>query len=193
MSTATESSINITEIQQHELKYKAKLDVTVKREEIFISNKTKAYSIIWERCSKGTQSKLEQRTDFQDKIYNNPINLLKGIKQHALDYAMEVVDDALVHLLLIKQREEPLYKYVRKFKTAKEVLESHVGDLVMFTKIIISSEDYYETDLSNYKDLKEQACEQFCAYKFLKNANKQKYGQCAKEKVMVKMNFQIPC
>ena len=128
------------------------------------------------------QSKLEQRTDFHNKIYNNPINLLKGIKQHALDYqetkyAMEVIDNALVHFLLMKQREELLYDYVRKFKTAKEVLESHVGDPIILTKTSKSSEDYDETELSNYKDLKEQAWEQVCAYKFLKNANKQKYGQ----------------
>ena len=65
------------------------------------------------------QSKLEQRMDFHEEIYNNPINLLKGIKQHALDYqdakyAMEVIDDALVHFLLMKQQEELLYKYVKK-------------------------------------------------------------------------------
>ena len=86
LNTATESSINITETQQYELKYKANSDATEKREEIFLSNKTKTYSIIWEQYSKGMQSKLEERMDFQDKIYNNHINLLKGIKQHALDY-----------------------------------------------------------------------------------------------------------
>ena len=61
---------------------------------------------------------------------------------------MEVIDDALVHFLLLKQRKEPLYKYVRKFKRAKEVLESHVGDPIILTKIIKASEDYDENDLT---------------------------------------------
>ena len=90
---------------------------------------------------------------------------------------MEVIEDALVHFLLIKQREEPLYDYVRKFKTAKEVLESHMRDPIILTKIIKSLEGYNKNSLENYKELKEQAWEQFCAYKFLKNASKQRYGQ----------------
>ena len=66
---------------------------------------------------------------------------------------------------------------LKKFNTAKEVLESHVEDPITLTRIINSSKDYVETNLSNYKDFKEQAREQFCTYKFFKNANKQKYGQ----------------
>ena len=48
VSTATHSSINITETRQFELKYKAKLDATVKCKEIFLNNKTKEYLVIWE-------------------------------------------------------------------------------------------------------------------------------------------------
>ena len=46
MSSTTNNVINITETKQFELKYKAKLDAMVKREEIFNNNKTKAYSVI---------------------------------------------------------------------------------------------------------------------------------------------------
>ena len=48
VSIATESSINVTETRQYKLKYKAMLDATVNHEEVSISNKTKAYSIILE-------------------------------------------------------------------------------------------------------------------------------------------------
>ena len=154
VSTATDSLTNIRETKQYELKYKAKLDATVKREATFNNNKTKAYSIIWERCSKGMQSKVEQRTDFLTDIYNDPINLLQAIKEHALDYqdtkySMEVIDDALVHFLMIKQREDPLYEYIRKFKTAKEILELHLGDPIILTKIIKTFDDYDENNLGN--------------------------------------------
>ena len=78
MSSTTDSVENIT--------VKAKLDATIKREEIFNNNKTKAYSVIWERFLRGIQSKVEQRTDYKTKIYNDIIALLKAIKEHALNF-----------------------------------------------------------------------------------------------------------
>ena len=146
----------MTETRQFKLKYKANFYTTVKREEITVNNKTKAYSIIF---------------DFHKRIYNDPINLLKGVKELALDYqdtkySMEVIDDALVHFLLLKQRQEPLYEYIRKLKTARGVLESHVGDPLIPTKIIKASEDYDENDFTNYNELKQHVCEQFCATSF---------------------------
>ena len=60
-----------TELQ---MKYKAKLDATIKRETTFESIKTKAYSLIWERCTLSMQGQLEQRNDYKKEIYNNPIN-----------------------------------------------------------------------------------------------------------------------
>ena len=61
---------------------------------------------------------------------------------------MKIIDDVLVHYLLIKKKEEPLNEYVTKLKTTKEVAKSHIGGLIILTKCMKILEDY---DLSNYK------------------------------------------
>ena len=122
-----------------QMKYKAKLDVTMKRETTFESNKTKAYFLLWERCTLSMQGQIEQRKDFEIKIYNNPINLIKAIKEQTLDYQdtryeMEIIDNSLTHFLLTKQKDKELHKYMKRFKSSKQVLESHLGDSIKFTK-----------------------------------------------------------
>ena len=49
---------------------------------------------------------------------------------------MEIIDDALVNFLLLKQKDGPLYKYFRRFKTANAIVESHLGGPIMFSKYI---------------------------------------------------------
>ena len=44
-------------------------------------------------------NKLLARTDYEDSLYNNPIELLKAIKQHSLNYQdklypMKIIGDA---------------------------------------------------------------------------------------------------
>ena len=87
---------------------------------------------------------------------------------------MEVIDNAIVHFLLIKQKEDPLYEYIRKFKTAKEVLESHIGGPIILTKVVKEFADYNKVDVTNQKNT---VWKRYCAYKCLKNANLAKYGQ----------------
>ena len=49
-------------------------------------NQVKAYVLLWERSTKGMKNKIKARSDFKSKIYNNPIELLIAIKEHALNY-----------------------------------------------------------------------------------------------------------
>ena len=92
------------------------------------------------------QSKLEQKMNFSKTIYNDPIKLLKATKEHALNlqettYSMEIIDDTIVHFLLMKQKEESLHKYIKKFKTAKEATELHLGGPIILTKYMKTLED----------------------------------------------------
>ena len=89
------------------------------------------------------QSKIEASKDF-DKIKNNPIELLKSIKQHALNYQehryeMSIITDALKTFINLKQRDgETLQDYTRRFKTSKDVLESHIGGPIILPKYVQS-------------------------------------------------------
>jgi len=81
------------------MEYKAELDEALKKKRMYNDNLFKAYSLIWERCAKEMQNKLLARSDYEDEIYNNPIKLLKAIKEHALNYQetryeMSIISDA---------------------------------------------------------------------------------------------------
>ena len=42
-------------------------------------NIPKAYALLWGKCSKGMQNKIEARPDFKFGIENNPFNLVQQI------------------------------------------------------------------------------------------------------------------
>ena len=113
------------------MKYKAKLDATIKRETTFESSKTKAYSLLWKRCTLSMQGQIKQQKDFENKIYNNPINLINVIKEQTLNYQdtryeMEIIDNSLTHFLLTKQKDKELHEYTKRFKSFKQILKSHL-------------------------------------------------------------------
>jgi hypothetical protein len=58
----------------------------MKRKQSYENSKIKAHAIIWERCAKGMQVKIESRNDFEDNIKKNPLELLKAVRQHSLNY-----------------------------------------------------------------------------------------------------------
>jgi hypothetical protein len=93
----------------------------------------KAYALFWRRCTKGMQNKIEGRTDFRVKIKDNPIELLKEIKEHSLGYQerrynMSIIFDAIKTFMNTRQKEgESLQDYTKRFRVTKEVVESHLG------------------------------------------------------------------
>ena len=77
---------------------------------MYNDNLFKAYALIWERCAKAMQNKLLAQSDYEDEIYNNPIKLLKAIKEHALNYQetryeMSIISDAFRALWNTTQKE----------------------------------------------------------------------------------------
>jgi hypothetical protein len=46
----------------------------------------KPYAMIWESCTNGMKQKIEARTDFHSKIEDDPIELLKAIKEHTQNF-----------------------------------------------------------------------------------------------------------
>ena len=66
--------------------FKAELDKVIKRKREHTNNMFKAYAKLWERCNKVLKVLIEVRIDFETKTYNNPVELLKLIKEHMLNY-----------------------------------------------------------------------------------------------------------
>jgi hypothetical protein len=81
-STKTDAKIATPENRQHELEYKADLDEFMRRKRAYNDNLYKAYALVWERCAKAMQNKIEFMSNYTVDIYNDPIELLKAIKHH---------------------------------------------------------------------------------------------------------------
>ena len=132
------------------------------------------------------QDKLRSRPDYEQTIYNNPIELLKAIKLHALSYQetryeMSIMVDAVRTLIYTKQKEgESLQDYTRKFKTARDILESHIGGPIIFTKYVMTMKEYDPSNTEKTNELILKASEQFYAYLHLENADQDKYGSILK-------------
>ena len=170
------------ETRQYVIEFKTDYDEFKKRVVAYETTKlVKAHALIWERCTKGIQNKIENRRDFKS-IENNPIKLLKAIKEHALNYqehrySMSIVLDAVRTLLSTKQGDgESLNDYTKRFRVAKEVMESHIGGPIILTKIVTNMQGYDENDKAKQDKFAKIACKQFLAYLYLENSDQAKYG-----------------
>ena len=78
------------------------------------------------------KAKIEARKYFEDFIYNYPVELLKAIKQHGLNYQesrykMSVILDGFTTFFGTRQKDqESLQDYTRIFKTPYKVLQSYI-------------------------------------------------------------------
>ena len=174
------------ENRQYELDYKAEYDEYMKRKREFVENKYKSYAELWARCNRTMQAKLEARTDYESEVYNNPINLIKAIKEHALNYEesryeMAIIFDALKAFVNCTQKEkENLQDFTRRFKVVREVLHSHLGGPIILQKFIKNQKDYDSNDEEKLTSLTKKADEQLSTYAYLVNADEKKYGSIVK-------------
>ena len=77
-SKETDKKKRDNENKQFELEFKANLQEFIKRITTYEANMFKAYAFLWEKCTKGMQNKIASRKDFETRIYNHPINLLRA-------------------------------------------------------------------------------------------------------------------
>jgi hypothetical protein len=68
------------------------------------------------------KNKIEARSDFKEKVDNNPFELLQAIKEHLLNcqekkYNMSVILDSIQTLIGTRQKEgEALQDYTKRFR-----------------------------------------------------------------------------
>jgi hypothetical protein len=181
-SLSQDPTTKAAEDEQYKMLFKAELDEYMKRKRVYSDNKIKAYAFIWDRCAKAMQAKIQARSDFESKVYNDPLELLNAIREHAMNfqetrYEMSIISDAFRALFNAKQAEgENLTEYTRKFKAAKDILVSHVGAPLNFAKYVKTMDGYNANDTAKVEVLTKQAQEQFLAFLFLENADQNKYG-----------------
>jgi hypothetical protein len=128
------------------------------------------------------QNKLQSRTDFDNAVKGNPIALLQAIEEFSMSYLEHQYDavivlDALKNLIATKQKdEESLVDYTRRFKSSRDVLESHVGGKLTFLKMSQTDDDWDDTDSVKQQLCHERAYGRLLALLYLQNSEQTKYG-----------------
>ncbi len=165
-----------------DMMYQEKIKVYLLRSETYRANLKKAHAIVWERCTKGLQSKIKGRRDYKGKIEECPIELLKAIKEHALNcsdnkYAPIVGIDVLKNLLSCKQMNgESLQDYTTRFRNNRDVYETQWGRPMFMPKMVNGIEGFEAMDDSEQEIHIQKASKQILAYLYLSNADQSKYG-----------------
>jgi hypothetical protein len=168
------------ENKKFEMIFNKALDKYNRRKEQYAQNLSNIYALLWSQCSAALQEKIKGRQDYL-KIRDNPVSLLKTIREHAMDYTTTkrdytVVMNALRAFLNCKQKDDELLtEFCNRFSTQREILNSHVGGGFNLTKIATS----IAKDPNDSKQMEEaikKTDEAFVAHVFLHNADQDKYG-----------------
>ena len=170
------------EERQFKIEFKEDLSRYRKRVDDYEDNLIKAYALIWERCTKTMQNKIANAKNFEDDIYDNPIELLKEIKKNALNYQeykydMAIIADAFRNLFSTTQKDqESLQDYARRFKTSEEILKSHMDGPLIIPGAVREHEDYNQHDPNSIIACQDSVYNRFSSYIFLEQADQSKYG-----------------
>ena len=182
MSTSIDDATKAQENKQYKLDYKAEYDEFMKRKRGFEENQYKAYAELWAQCNKAMKSKIEARTDYESAVYNDPIELLRAIKEHALNYEesryeMATIFDALKAFVNCCQKDkENIQDYTKRFKVVREVLISHLGGSIVLQKFVENLPDYDVNDAVKTEKQVKAADEQLATYIYMVNSDRDKYG-----------------
>ena len=149
----------------------------MKRKKTLEENSYKAYAEVWAQCNKAMQSKSESRKDYESEIYNDSIKLIDVIKQHALNYEetryeMSIILDTFKSFINFRQKEnEGLQEYTRRFKVAREILNSHLGGGIVLQEFVESMEGYNASKHDKVEELIETVDDQFVGFLYLVNSD----------------------
>jgi hypothetical protein len=86
---------------------------------------------------------------------------------------MSIVLNSLRSLLNLRQREgKTLQDWTKRFKTARDIFESHLGGPMILTKIVEMSIDFDPLDSKKVKRCEEREFEISFAFLYLENADR---------------------
>jgi len=119
VSGEADATKNKVEQDGFDIDYKEERRTYNNKKDIFESNKIKAYALIFENCNKTMQSRIEECTDFETVIRDNPRVLLNEIKKKMYDparakYEFATLTESLRRILETKQDDdEGLVEYTK--------------------------------------------------------------------------------
>lgn len=139
MSKKTDTAEKEIEQMGMDMKYQSRLNGFNKRANNLRKGMEKAYADIRAvYCTKLMRGRIDTHPDFEMKIYNDPIELLKAIKVLMYDSIrvqnpMVVMTETIGRLIHIKQSEDSLLDYVKRFKQPRDILVSQHSSITLLS------------------------------------------------------------
>ena len=160
------------------------------RKYAYEENKHKAYALIFGYCNKIMQNRVEEASDFEIRIRNDPLELLREVKTKMYDparakYEFVALTESIARILNTKQEDdEGLVEYTKRFKQAKDILKTTIGEDILH-KFIENTKKYKDMSEDEERDIiKKESFNKWITYLFLSNCDQKKYGSLRK-------NFQM--
>ena len=164
-SKSTDKKRGDNENKQFGLAFKVNLQEFIKRATTCKEDLFKAYAFLWEKCTKGMQNKIASRKDFENRIYNDPINSLISTKELLLNYQetryeMSIFTDSIYSFINANQKEnKSLHDYTRRFKTCRDVMVLQLGGPTVLKKYIQTLQEYIDFHIKSIKQELQQQSE----------------------------------
>ena len=166
-------------------KYKLAMEAFFKRQTQYITNKSNAHALIYGQCTLAVKNKLQARKDW-DEIENNPFKLLKALReithnyQDSRYYIGTVATSIRAFFNMRQEKEESLVEYAKRFKNARDIMETRFGKLDM-NYCLKGTDDFDSGDDDAKKKLAEEAYNRMIAYEFLMGCSTSKSLELKKE------------
>ena len=174
------------EQESFDIIYKGERNKWEKRKEIYEMNLPKAYAVVFDACTNTMQNMVQEYDDFETRIEDDPIELLRTIRQLMHEptrarYPYATLLDAIRGVVNIKQEyNEPLLDYTKRFKEAVDVLETYVGKNIL-DKFIEKQKKYTTSNMSERKEMKSKAFEGFTTYAYIDSVEEEAFGEIKKD------------
>ncbi|HSN66369.1 MAG TPA: hypothetical protein VLS94_06990, partial [Fusibacter sp.] len=162
--------------------YNEQQKVLEKEKKQYQAGMIRAYTLIKEQfCTRDMQRAVEALPDFRDKIYDDPLELLKAIKILTSVPVRATKDWISLHehlklMINIQQRQgEDEMEYVNRFRQYRSVVKGFMGTK-MFDEFVKNTKTYQDGDADTKKKLLESAWEEATAIMCLNGANRALMG-----------------
>jgi Reverse transcriptase (RNA-dependent DNA polymerase) len=174
--------------------YKARVSMWLKRCEVLDQNLGKAYALIFgSYCNKTMQNRVEEDTNFETTIRDDPIELLKAIKPLMHDparakYPFASLTESIVRMINTRQKEgEHILDYVKRFKHQRDNMSTNFNTSDFLNTFITSTADYRNIDgpdstltateiLAEQASMKTGAYGRWMAFLLIRGSDQSKYG-----------------
>ena len=178
----SEERVRKIEQEGYDVLYTADVQNYMDRKNTLETNLGRAYALILSTyCNGMMQHHIKEHPDFESKIQNDPIELLKAIKIVMHDpirakYPYASLTEALMRTLNIKQLEhKSLIDYMKRFKQSGNVLKSHIGGDIL-NKFVENLPEYRHGTMAEQREMKTDAFGRWMAYMMIRNSDQAKYG-----------------